>query len=138
MGSLTAKRKRFVEAYCGPAHLNASQAARDAGYAEASAPTEGWRLLMNADIQKAIAKRMEKYSMSATEATGRIAAMARGGITKRVVKRTRADGSVETEEYDTKDSLDKVMKTHGAYAQPEHQEVKFLVVRDLSEVEATE
>ena len=39
------------------------------------------------------------------------------------------------EEYDPKDALKETLKLHGAYQQPDHQEVKFLIVRDLEDVE---
>ena len=51
---LTPKQAQFVDEYL--IDLNATQAAIRAGYAEASANREGYRLLTNADIQAAIAE----------------------------------------------------------------------------------
>ena len=48
---------------------------------------------------------------------------------------TKYGESVEIELHDPKDAADKVLKLHGAYQQPDHQEVKFLIVRDLEDVE---
>jgi phage terminase small subunit len=54
MAKLTEKRQKFVAAYLGAARLNASEAARIAGYAAPG--TEGHRLLQIAEIQEAIAE----------------------------------------------------------------------------------
>lgn len=48
------KRRKFIAAFLGPARLNASEAARLAGYAHPGA--EGHRLLKNAEVQEAIAE----------------------------------------------------------------------------------
>lgn len=45
---LKPKQKKFVEAL--EKHGNATQAAIDAGYTEASAATQGWRLLRNEEV----------------------------------------------------------------------------------------
>ena len=50
----------FVEAFCSSPTFNATQAAKDAGYAEASAHIRGWKLLQKPNIQKAITKRLAK------------------------------------------------------------------------------
>ncbi len=52
---LTPKRQRFVAEYL--IDLNATQAAIRAGYAESGARVEGARLLANANVQLAVAKR---------------------------------------------------------------------------------
>ena len=51
---LSARQTRFVQAYCG--HLNASRAAREAGYAASSGAdaVTGHRLLRNAKARRAI------------------------------------------------------------------------------------
>jgi len=58
--SLTDKQKRFVEEYL--VDLNATQAARRAGYSEKTARSQGQRLLTNVDIQKALAYRQATYA----------------------------------------------------------------------------
>lgn len=75
---LTEKQRRFVEEYC--VDFNASGAARRAGYAESGAHTEGFRLLKNAEILRAVEKRLEQHGMSAAEATSRMADMARADL----------------------------------------------------------
>lgn len=52
--ALSPRRKRFVEEYM--IDLNASRAAREAGYAVASAAVEGHRLLTFADVASAVAE----------------------------------------------------------------------------------
>ena len=42
--------------------------------------------------------------------------------------------TTELELHDAKDATKEILKLHGAYAQPEGGEVKFLVVRDLDDV----
>lgn len=75
---LTAKRQRFVELY--PIYLNGAKAAREAGFAEATANREAHRLLSDADIKKAIEERLEKLSMSKDEVLARLTRMARGSL----------------------------------------------------------
>ena len=129
--TLSGKRKRFVEEYCGPSRLNATQATIAAGYSERSASAIGYENLRKPQIRDAIAERLEQYSMSAAEATERMADMARGTLSTKVI--TKEGKSVE--EFDTKDATKEILKLHGAYAQPDGGDVKFLIVRDLSEVE---
>ena len=50
---LTVKQERFVQEYCANGH-NATKAAISAGYSEATARSQGHRLLTNADISTAI------------------------------------------------------------------------------------
>lgn len=52
MADLVPKRRAFVEQYM--VDLNATQAAIRAGYAEKGAHTEGWRLLRDAKVHRAI------------------------------------------------------------------------------------
>lgn len=58
MTKLTEKQKRFVAEYL--VDLNATAAAKRAGYSEKTAKSQGQRLLTNVDIQAAIQKRREK------------------------------------------------------------------------------
>lgn len=61
----THKERLFVAAYVGPARMNASEAARLAGYSENICGQTGWRMLGKPHIQRAIedamAKRLEDY-----------------------------------------------------------------------------
>lgn len=61
---LKERRRRFVEAYM--THGNATQAAKDAGYAESGAKQEGCRLLTSADVRAAIRERIAADSRIAT------------------------------------------------------------------------
>ncbi len=58
MAKLSEKQKRFVSEYL--VDLNATAAAKRAGYSEKTAKSQGQRLLTNVDIQAAIQKRQEK------------------------------------------------------------------------------
>lgn len=62
---LGGKRKAFVEAYCGTARFNATEAARIAGYKDPG--NEGWRLRKNADIRAHIDEFLTEHSLTATE-----------------------------------------------------------------------
>ena len=61
---LTARQTRFVQSYCG--HLNASRAAREAGYAATSGAdaVTACRLLRNAKVQAAIEAHQQAISAS--------------------------------------------------------------------------
>lgn len=63
LASLPPKRRAFVEAFCGAANGNATEAARMAGYK--SPDPEGSRLLGNARVADAIAEIREKVSARA-------------------------------------------------------------------------
>lgn len=58
MQKLTEKQKRFVQEYL--VDLNASAAAKRAGYSEKTACEQGARLLTNAKVQKEIQKAMKR------------------------------------------------------------------------------
>lgn len=60
---LTLKQERFVVAYLGEAHGNASEAARIAGYAKPG--QEGHRLLKNAEIAARVKQDVEKAGITA-------------------------------------------------------------------------
>ena len=62
-GQLTLKQERFVAAYLGDAHGNATEAARIAGYK--SPHPEGSRLLRNATIAARVKAKVEAFSTSA-------------------------------------------------------------------------
>ncbi len=157
--SLTDKRHKFVEAYVGPARLNATKAALLAGYAESGAGTEGSRLLQNAAVRDAIAKRLKEFSISTEEATERMAGWSRGGfgafldeegyidlttpeaqanlhLIKKIKRSHNKYGeNIELELHDPKDANKEILKMRGAYQEPDVGEFKFLIVRSLDEVE---
>ena len=64
MGNLTDKQEKFCQEYL--VDLNATQAAIRAGYSEATARSQGQRLLTNVDIQA----RISELNKSRLEATG--------------------------------------------------------------------
>lgn len=57
-GGLTPKQRRFVEAYS--ASLNATEAAKVAGYSKKTAHSQGPRLLENVEIARALKDREKK------------------------------------------------------------------------------
>jgi len=77
---LSRQRRDFVDAYLkqGFGRGNASEAARTAGYSEKTARQQGSRLLSDADIQAAIAERVNEMKIAADEVLLRMAAIARG------------------------------------------------------------
>jgi phage terminase small subunit len=74
---LTDRQEMFVNMYfeCG---LNATAAAKQAGYSEKTARQQGSRLLSDVDIAAHIRARMDKEAMSANEVLHRLAMIARG------------------------------------------------------------
>lgn len=76
---LSNKQKAFIEQYfiCG---MNATKAAKEAGYSERTAYSQGSRLLKHVDIARVIKERFDEMAMSADEALARIADHARGDI----------------------------------------------------------
>jgi phage terminase small subunit len=73
---LTDKQRIFVSEYL--TCLNASEAARRAGYSETTAGSIGHENLKKPEIQKAIAEQMNAHAMSSAEAVYRLSEMARG------------------------------------------------------------
>lgn len=78
LDNLSPKQRLFVEAYL--ACWNATEAAKRAGYSEATARQQGSRLLTNVDIQKAVSVRMAEAAMPADEVLMRLAQHARGSM----------------------------------------------------------
>ncbi len=76
--ALTAKQQAFITEYllC----WNAAEAARLAGYSEATARSIGHENLTKPDIQDEIKRRVSERAMSADEVLVRLAAMARADI----------------------------------------------------------
>lgn len=77
--ALTAKRRLFVDCYiaCG---LNASEAARRAGYKEENARQMGYEILQDADVKAEIEGRFSQSAMSAKETLHRLKEQATGTI----------------------------------------------------------
>ena len=72
---LTTKQRLFVEAYL--SCLNATEAARRAGYSERTAYSIGWENLKKPEIAAAIQSGLAERAMPADEALARLADMAR-------------------------------------------------------------
>lgn len=71
---LTDKQQRFIEAYLGEARMNASAAARIAGYAVRQS---GWEILSNPVIRARIDERLLAESMSGAEVLHELTDVAR-------------------------------------------------------------
>jgi len=80
---LTARQQRFVDEYC--ISLNATEAARKAGYSARTAEQQGPRLLGNVGVAEAIAKRKaegtEKACLTQERVLTELAALAHSSIT---------------------------------------------------------
>jgi len=76
--ALTDKRKRFVDAYIGPANCNKTEAARRAGYA--SPTPEARRLCKDPLVKAAIEERMRELAIPAEEILARLSEQARGNM----------------------------------------------------------
>lgn len=72
------KRKRFVDAYIGPANCCKTQAARLAGYA--SPTSEGSRLYREPEVRAAVEERMRELAIPAEEILARLSEQARGNM----------------------------------------------------------
>lgn len=77
---MTAKTKLFIEKYLGDARLNAAKAARLAGYSRATAKEQGYRLLSQPDVRRAIDDRLRPAALSADEAMFLLSEHARGTV----------------------------------------------------------
>jgi phage terminase small subunit len=77
--TLTERQRLFVEAYCGVALGNASEAARRAGYSPKTANEQGARLLADVSIRAAVEQRMREIrgAMGAEEVIQRLSDIAR-------------------------------------------------------------
>jgi phage terminase small subunit len=77
----TRKQSAFMDAYLsGPNKFNATGAAIDAGYSEATAYSIGWELLRKPEIKAEIERRLDEVKMSKAETLGLIADIARGDM----------------------------------------------------------
>lgn len=81
-GQLTAKERHFCLSYV--SHLNATRAAREAGYSSKTASTIGYQLLhktsVSAEITRLTEELNERLKMDAREVLGRLAILARSNI----------------------------------------------------------
>lgn len=75
---LTTKQQQFVDAYI--ACLNATEAAKRAGYSERTAYSIGWENLKKPEIAAAVSAAMTERIMGADEAAMRLSEQARGDI----------------------------------------------------------
>lgn len=77
--TLKGKKRAFVDQYfiC---NMNQTKAAKAAGYSETSAYNQGYRLMKDDEVLRAIDERMRETAMSADEALARIANHARGTV----------------------------------------------------------
>lgn len=76
---LTWRQKMFVEAYLGPARLNATEAARMAGYSATSRQSlkvQGYRLLTNAAVQSRVRARLNQIAPTRETLLERIGVLA--------------------------------------------------------------
>lgn len=109
--TLSEKQRRFVEAYCGPAMGNATDAARRAGYAHPG--TQGPRLLENVGVSAAIKEmtrpRRDAAIASTQELLEILTTIARGGV---------GDGDEKrgVEDKDRIAAIDKLFKVRGLYS----------------------
>src|SRR5690348_7970351 len=62
---LTDKQRAFVDAYCGPAGCNASEAAKRAGYSEKTAYSIGAENLKKPEIQARVRELLDAWAMPA-------------------------------------------------------------------------
>lgn len=116
---LTAKQRRFVDAYCGEARFNASEAARIAGYKDVG--NEGWRLRKNADISAHIEDRLNTYSATSAEALIELTDVAmsewRDHLTVKTDPRTGDTLDVRMDLGSKVKALELILKAHGAFTE---------------------
>jgi phage terminase small subunit len=77
--TLPDKRALFIEHYLANG-FNQTDAAIKAGFSPASARTEAWRLMKNADIRAEIDRRLKEHHITAEEVLARMASHARGDM----------------------------------------------------------
>ena len=144
MADLTTLQRRFVEEYTGEANFNATEAAALAGYkgSRATLAAVGSENLRKPKIAEAIEERLEELSMSAAEATKRMADWGRGSFAPFVrevggelvldlttdeakqnlhlISEVTQEGEGPTRRikiklHDAKDATKTLMKAHGAF-----------------------
>ena len=103
------KRSRFCDEWM--IDFNATKAAQRAGYSKRTAYSQGARLLKDVEIRKELQRRMDEYTMEASEVLSRLGQMAKGEIpTKTVIK-----GKKVTVHYNEESALEKVGKIHAMF-----------------------
>lgn len=75
---MTDKQALFVAMYLGKAKLNATKAARLAGYADPE--KEGWRVRQDPEVEAEIRGRISEYAMGPDEILSRLAEQARASL----------------------------------------------------------
>jgi phage terminase small subunit len=76
--TLKPQHQTFADAYLRT--FNATKAAKEAGYSEKTAYSQGSRLLKDVEIQAYVRTRMEEHAMSSTEVLYHLAQIARGDM----------------------------------------------------------
>lgn len=66
------RRQRFVDAYCGEHHGNATQSAIAAGYSAKTAYQQGHMLLRDLEVQQAVSQRLGQATQKAAMTTDRL------------------------------------------------------------------
>ena len=116
---LTTKQRRFVEAYCGEARFNASEAARIAGYSDAG--QSGWELKKKPEVLAHIEARLNSYAASSAEALTELADVAmsewRDHVTVRKNPKTGETIEVRMDLSAKVKALELILKAHGAFAE---------------------
>jgi phage terminase small subunit len=114
---LTPKQEQFVSAYVGEARYNATKAAMLAGYSEATAYSQGHRLLKNVEIAARIKDILATRSMTAEAVLDELTDVAgadwREFITVRTNPRTGAQIDVRMDLASKVKALEVLAKAHG-------------------------
>ena len=126
MTKLNLRQSKFVDEYI--ISGNATQSAKNAGYSEKTAKSQGQRLLTNVDVSRAIKERTEalfdEKAMTVKEALALSASIARGEPQRsyfKEVDKLTDEVTVENERHytpsveDRQRSLDHILKVNGAY-----------------------
>jgi hypothetical protein len=124
MAKLTAKQSKWIDEYLHD--FNATRAARDSGYSEATARQMGSENLSKPVIQKEIARRLDLLGMTSPEITKRFTDMSRGNMSDYMV--------IKLEPYTpkVKMSLKRLIEAEQAYILREE---KFCAIKGLTEEE---
>ena len=91
--------------------MNASSAAREAGYSEKTAGQIGHALLKNVEIKAAIGSRLTALGMDSAEATARLSAQARGELPTKVTR----NGESFVEVFNMLRALETMARIRGLY-----------------------
>ncbi|MCQ2076395.1 MAG: terminase small subunit [Bacteroidaceae bacterium] len=113
MAKLTDKQKRFIEAYIGEAKMNATQAAKIAGYKQPHVQGAQNLSKLSVYIQKATEERSSKAIMKQDEILAFFSSVARGEEKEKVMA---SNGKVEELPVSVKDRLKAAELMGKAYA----------------------